>query len=126
MEWQKKGKRERRKLVVRIDEILKLFRNAKRWTKGFFAKDEFNNSVYSDYPGAVCWCLAGAINKVCAESNCRSSTNLLSLFVEGAINQLYPKTCSAITYWNDQPQTTIKDVRSVLRLAKKNVLATLE
>ena len=40
-----------------------------RWTQGTFAKDAEGHPIWSQNPKAHCWCLLGAIHKVCPESS---------------------------------------------------------
>ena len=122
MEWRKARRSVRKKLVEKIDEILKIFRSAKRWTQGYYAKDQHGTWTHLESPEAKSWCLTGVLVKVC------SLSLYLQLYdvIKETILQLHPENNSGIVYWNDKKSTTIQDVRAVLRLAKKNILATLD
>ena len=43
----------------------KTLRNPGRWTQGEFARTKSGVGVDWDHPGAVCWCLVGAVYAGC-------------------------------------------------------------
>jgi hypothetical protein len=79
------------------------------WCKGAFARTASGESVGSQDPGAVSFCLLGAIGKAYSGSDS----------VPGAIaelSKLLPADIS-FTRWNDEPSRTKEEVLEVLRRA---------
>lgn len=51
--------------IAVLDAVRDVLSNPERWTKEFFALDEHGDDVPPLDPSAQCWCLAGAVVKVC-------------------------------------------------------------
>ncbi len=46
------------------NKLLDILSSESRWTQRTYAKDQFGIHVMPDDPTAVCWCLAGALEKL--------------------------------------------------------------
>lgn len=53
-------------LEAKLRAIKVLLKEPKNWTKRVAARDAKNHRVVSTSAHAVCWCLTGAANRVCA------------------------------------------------------------
>lgn len=51
-----------------VREVRNLLADPDRWTQGDFAQNAMGDAVPAWANEAVCWCLVGAIEKVCDES----------------------------------------------------------
>lgn len=86
-----------------------------KWMKGFFAKNANGYNCYSTDPSAVKYCLVGAIDSVLnllseEYSELRRQTALL-------LGEIIPASC--ISVWNDNPERTFQEVKTLLNLAKE-------
>lgn len=86
------------------------------WTKGAFAKNKVGENVCALDPGAVCYCLLGALKKIVLPVS-------TSLF-----DSLYKDFCDAgefteMTQWNDAEERKLEDLMDacdwVLKYAEK-------
>lgn len=94
-------------ILVAARELLS---DEKRWTKGAGARDVRGKEVRSRHPPAVCWCMAGALNKVIEvpwpPEALMSVIDLLQTMISGGI-----------IAFNDNPATTHADVLRALDAA---------
>ena len=72
------------------------------WTQGSYARDKDGNRVLYSNPGAVEWCISGALLKVIKENGISVNT------IPGIIDYSNPE-------WNDDPERTQTDVAKCLR-----------
>lgn len=88
--------------LIKLMKIKELLAKPENWTKGNFAKDKLGFVVPVNSKEAVCWCLAGAINK-CYLNN---DFNILTLLNN---NDIYH-----IPSWNDAPERTHAEVLALV------------
>lgn len=89
-------------------QIIRFYReDPKRWTKGTFARPSKRSRValYPDDKRATCWCITGALERVCTKE--RSVVGFWDTF-RSVIGQ-YPVD------FNDHPKTQWRDVRAALQ-----------
>jgi hypothetical protein len=89
----------------------------KNWGKGYYGMDSDGRSVASYSYKAVCWCSAGAINKV-AHDNYGSRTSEV-LDVQLAFKYLTDVTGGSITFYNDT-----HDHKDVMRAFDEAILTS--
>lgn len=53
-----------------LREARALIQDPERWTRGVLARDANGREVDEHADAAVCWCLEGAVARVCAQSGC--------------------------------------------------------
>lgn len=89
-----------------------LFRAESRWTTRCFAR--FRNGIQCDAGDkrAVCFCLAGGIYRVYPKG--RRRENAFQRADRVAIKRGY----THVAHFNDDPKTTIADIRAVAKEAK--------
>lgn len=59
-----------KKILEKLKKTRELLKNPNQWTQGAFARNNKKKVVSSNDSTAVCWCLLGAVHRVCAgESN---------------------------------------------------------
>ena len=76
-----------------------------KWTQGAFGEDEAGNAVGSRCPTAVCWCMAGAINR-CYGTECDEFHDKVKAKLGGLIS---------VVTWNDAPSRTWQEVHAILK-----------
>lgn len=95
---------------MKISEILS---SPDKWTKEHCAKDSDGDPTNSSSPTAVCWCLAGAMNRMISlnEDMFFSKTHF-------TLTEIVRSTTKhqEISYFNDAPETTYEDVMKVVKL----------
>lgn len=91
-------------------KVHELLADPSRWTKGSYACDKNGKDTFFDSEKAVCFCLAGAVNKCYSDRKDR-----IRVFHD--ITETVKKNgFSCIEAFNDSDRTTHQDV---LELAKK-------
>lgn len=110
--------------------IQELYRKKKAWNKGSWATDgkkcgtEFDREHIKDNEDAVCFCLGGAITKIYDDEEQAHVESRLA----GVIRALFSKRIwlhrqpsmgdeSVIVRFNDDENTTIKEIRQVVKIA---------
>ena len=75
------------------------------WTQGELARDALGRKVPPWSPEAKCWCLEGALRKVCQDPR----------DFEAALCHL-TKYVWVVSTWNDEPRRTQRDVIELLEM----------
>lgn len=97
---------------MKFKSIAALYRDSKRWTSGEYARTKNNRIVEASNPKAVKFCLYGALEFVYGSEYSRQSDALRKV-----IKKLFPLR-DGIVIFNDHPETSISDIRKVVKLAK--------
>jgi len=87
-------------VVATLTAARELLSDPVRWTKGRMARDAAGERAYSRSPEAVCWCAAGALNKVSSAWGVQEAQGILFASVSG----------KGIAAFNDDPTTTHADI----------------
>lgn len=97
--------------------ITKLLNRASKWTKGAYARDKEGLIELARGKNAVCWCAAGAVFK-CYRLGRR---NAIFIKIAEALgkNPAEHDAFTVVTEFNDDPKTTFKQLRAVIRRASK-------
>jgi hypothetical protein len=83
------------------------------WTQEAFARDAKGNTVDSNSPKAVCWCLRGAMQE-------EEAGDAYYWVNRSLINALETKTGRVnLTAFNDMPGRTKEDVLQLIQAAKE-------
>ncbi len=96
--------------------LRQLFDSPSKWTKGAPARNEFGVLVFHDSPNAVCWCLAGGLNK-CFVGR---ANDLAFIALRQAARELFPQRQTetsdlmVVAQINDHPDTTFEDVIAII------------
>lgn len=95
-----------------------------RWSKGSWAFDENGQSCASIYPGATCWCVAGAVGRASSDVSIVSpdvySVVSRSVVYNRVVHAIYvamrdrEHRFGNIQQWNDHPRTTHSEVLRIL------------
>lgn len=94
-------------------KVKELLADPNKWTKGSSARDSVGIPVHIDSDRATCFCMRGALVKVCGEDENRYSRDYDKLMAT-----ILEDTCvRSITYFNDHPSTTHQDILRVLEKA---------
>ncbi len=86
---------------------LELLRDPNRWTKGWFARDEFDNKCGANESVACKFCIIGAMRHVAGVSYYDITLSCLNLLYKSA-NTMY------ISNLNDSAETTHADILTLL------------
>lgn len=89
--------------------LQELYTNALRWTKNDNARNGQGTAVCIRAPGAVRWCINGAIELIYGAANAQSVHEKL-LAVINKDKALF----SSLVAWNDDKARTFKDVRTLI------------
>ncbi len=98
-------------IVKKLKEVRALLTPKKNWTQGFTARDKNGRRTTVNSDNAVCWCLGGALIKICKDSK------VLSV-MENKIDNSLPKGFNNYVKYNDN-----RSHRSVLKLIDKAIAA---
>lgn len=106
-----------------IDEILLLLDKPEKWTKNAFAKNSEGHWCSPLSNKAVCWCLDGAVSKVCHPND--QSFNL-EMAVTAKLTEVFRRNYGdyanqSLPYmaYNDDEDTTYEDILALLQTAKQ-------
>ncbi len=100
---------------VILKDVLDLFEDPSKWTKGVWALDKKRNVVASTSRNAVCWCLEGAIFH-CTKEGEFPLTDASQVF--SVLSKCIPKKYyKSIAKANDADSTKITTVRTWLKKA---------
>ena len=124
-----------------IKEALKVLSSPDKWTQDFNAMNHLTATVKPTSPDAVCWCLEGAfykashnlkiVDKESPEDDLEMLWSSISAEIYQLLKPFIPNTVSVdhdgnvideeqgYIEFNDQPETTYKDVINVLKRASK-------
>lgn len=95
--------------------LQELFRSAKRWTKGASARAKDWKACLPVGPIATCFCITGGLKRI--YSPCSDEYSQAYRKLTDTLNALYPDhKYEGLAGYNDDPRTTIDDIR---RLVKK-------
>jgi len=94
-------------------KISTLLKSPGNWTQGFFARDKFNNPVNSNNPGAVKFCLVGAM-RICYPDLEKRQDALDKL--TRALPRRYKR--SGVVLFNDARTRKFSDIQRLVRRAK--------
>lgn len=81
-----------------------LLTDESKWCKGSNARDSCGNSVSSDSPSAVCFCLRGSIYKAYDDE----------ISWDRCFQSLAGRVGKCFENWNDAPERTFAEVKAVL------------
>jgi hypothetical protein len=114
----------RMKSVEILKAALKKFGpRGEHWIQGSYAEDDYGRQV-SDVSGpeAVCWCSVGVLRSV-AGPGCRGINKAIGALVVAIEGRKCRRNRGVVTSFNDNPDTTFKDVRRVFRGAIRSLEA---
>ena len=95
-------------------KVTELLDSPEKWTKGAWARDKEGVNVYSGRDPAVTqWCIYGALD-YCYRENVRLWSEAMDRLV-AALFHLH--NTKFIADWQDQPETTWEQVRTLLERA---------
>ena len=96
--------------VAAVKEVRKLLTPLTAWTQRAMARDGDRYQVEPRHTGACCWCLVGAIRKVCPVGGAvrhRVYEMLTNRPLSGTpYSQSAGAACDELMEWNDRPETT--------------------
>lgn len=101
-----------------IAGILKLLDKPEKWTQGTYARNENASTVGPLDPQAVCWCLEGAIIKICGGGS--AAADLAHAVLLATATKI--KGCEGIVDRNDDEVMTFYKLRRWLHRAKHKAL----
>ena len=78
-----------------------------RWTKGWFARDQYGNECRSQDSTATCWCIMGAITFVTPRDRKKLA------IVKDVLSAHLP-TWYCLSDFNDRPTTTHADIIALI------------
>ena len=90
--------------------LQELFADKSKWTKHHFALDASGAKCDITADEAVCWCVMGALAK------CYINTSEHNKAIDRILKVLKGRHVY-IAEWNDDPTTTIEDIRQVVKEA---------
>lgn len=103
--------------IERLKEIEDLLSVPERWTKGYYAKTASGLNVSADNPQAVCWCIYGAIEKVCTRHSEEDKYLMRCIGEAITIKRQKIYTWRGLDSFNDSPATKHADILEVLEKA---------
>jgi hypothetical protein len=89
----------------------------KGWCQGAWARNKKGKPVQWDNSAAASWCLRGAIHKGAAEASSRDTAGA-TVTIERILRDRF-HVIDGLTWWNDDPKRTKKDVLKALDIAIK-------
>jgi hypothetical protein len=90
-----------------------LIRDPRKWTKGYFARNERGTMVEANSQNATCWCAVGAVLKVSNYSPYLGLSNnkVIRLLSQASNDVIVP-------HFNDNPDVTHGDIMAMFNRAK--------
>jgi hypothetical protein len=89
-----------------LQPIRELLSGPEKWCKGAFARTAWGNTIDSADPGAISFCLIGAVN------HCYPWPSPQNQKVKTALRQRLTKE---LMNFNDIPETTFADIQALLK-----------
>jgi len=99
-------------MKTKYKSLQQLFRKESRWTQCAYARDKEGNEVSIKGKKAVCFCLSGGVELVYPGGKGNDVRQQLVDTIKRR-NLQY----SGITWYNDRTDTTIEDIRSLVKEA---------
>ncbi len=82
-----------------------LLNSPEKWTQGAYARDKYNETISSESPAAVKWCVHGAITKCYGRAGAKGEECMMRLIHQKG----------SVSRWNDSRLTTWEEVRATLK-----------
>ena len=95
-------------------KVIELLDRPEKWTKGTWARDKAGMGVPGDSPAATQWCILGAVDRCYPTENVRLWSEALHHLV---VALLHLHNTRLIAEWQDRPETTWEQVRTLLERA---------
>ena len=108
-------------MIQKFDELEALFDSPEKHTKFRFAEDADGDWCGPKHPDAACWCLSGGFTRVFSTSLFHTSEHPEIRKCRWCLSEAVEKYSGGkdIIDFNDHKDTTVEDVRYVIREAKK-------
>lgn len=104
---------DKEKILESLRKIKELFSDPERWIKYAFAKDKNYNITKPLSEDAYCFCLTGAIDYICKDTDdiYYQGHSYLRLIFSITVGKEYG---NSIINWNDNPNTTHNDLLNLI------------
>ena len=100
-------------MTKKYKSLQQLFRKESRWTQCAYARDKEGNEVPIRSKRAVCFCLSAGVELVYSPNKGHEvREHLIDVIARRRLQY------SGTTWYNDRTDTTIEDIRSLVKEAK--------